>query len=119
MFPEACHFTLKPAPPPSSSIQALRRPDLDYSELFSDDVGKLPGLSMWHIENFYPVELDEGIIICLLFYWQSLNIIALSLHQLFIVSCTLEIATSYSRQSGMRTRNWTGPSTSGLEMNHQ
>jgi hypothetical protein len=35
---------------------------LDYSELFSDDAGKLPGLSMWHIENFYPVEVEEGIV---------------------------------------------------------
>ena len=63
MFPEAYHFTLKlqTSPHLPSSIQALRRPDLDYSELFSDDVGKLPGLSMWHIENFYPVELEEGI----------------------------------------------------------
>ena len=42
-------------------LQALRRPDLDYSELFSDDVGKLPGITMWQIENFYPVEIEEGI----------------------------------------------------------
>lgn len=53
--------TLKLPPPLHFPTQALRRPDLDYSELFSDDVGKLPGLSMWQIENFYPVELDEGI----------------------------------------------------------
>ena len=45
---------------PPLQIQVLRRPDLDYSELFSDDVGKLPGLTMWQIENFYPVEIEEG-----------------------------------------------------------
>lgn len=38
----------------------LRRPDLDYSEIFAEDVGTLPGLSVWQIENFSPVEVDEG-----------------------------------------------------------
>ena len=40
--------------------QILRRPDLDYSEIFAEDVGTLPGLSIWQIENFSPVEVDEG-----------------------------------------------------------
>ncbi len=39
--------------------QLLKRPDLDYSELFSEDVGKLPGIAVWQIENFYPVEVEE------------------------------------------------------------
>ncbi len=39
----------------------LQRPDLDYSELFSPEVGSLPGLSVWLIENFSPVELEEGV----------------------------------------------------------
>ncbi len=40
--------------------QFLKRPDLDYSDLFAEDVGKLPGISVWQIENFYPVEIEEG-----------------------------------------------------------
>ena len=39
----------------------LKRPDLDYSDLFSDITGKLPGLTVWQIENFYPIEIDEGV----------------------------------------------------------
>lgn len=38
----------------------LQRPDLDYSEIFSDDVGNLPGLTIWQIENFSPLEVEEG-----------------------------------------------------------
>lgn len=38
----------------------LQRPDLDYSELFPDEVGTLPGLMIWQIENFQPIEIDEG-----------------------------------------------------------
>ena len=44
----------------NQSLQVLQRPDLDYSELFSDDIGKLPGITMWQIENFNPVEIEEG-----------------------------------------------------------
>lgn len=40
--------------------QVLRRPDLDYTELFSEEVGKLPGITLWQIENFYPVEVEES-----------------------------------------------------------
>ena len=40
--------------------QVLKRPDLDYSDIFSEEVGKLPGLIMWQIENFYPVEIEES-----------------------------------------------------------
>lgn len=38
----------------------LRKPDLDYSEIFSEDVGSLPGLSIWQMESFCPVEVDEA-----------------------------------------------------------
>lgn len=41
----------------------LQRPDLDYSEIFSDDVGTLPGLTVWQIENFSPVEVEESMCI--------------------------------------------------------
>ena len=40
----------------------LKRPDLDYSELFSDMTGKLPGLTVWQIENFNPFEVEEGVV---------------------------------------------------------
>ena len=40
--------------------QILRRPDLDYGDLFSEETGKLPGISLWQIENFYPVEVEES-----------------------------------------------------------
>ena len=99
-----------------TASQVLRRPDLDYSELFSDDVGKLPGLTIWQIENFYPVELEES--------KHDKNVLVklygrICLCQPIIVSYTPETAISYSRQSGMIIRNWTGPFTSGLEMNHR
>ena len=38
----------------------LQRPDLDYSEIFAEDVGTLPGLVIWQIENFSPLEIEEG-----------------------------------------------------------
>ena len=47
----------------------LKRPDLDYSDLFSDTTGKLPGLTVWQIENFYPIEIEEGIYTCQLPSW--------------------------------------------------
>ncbi|XP_013412224.1 protein flightless-1 homolog isoform X3 [Lingula anatina] len=38
----------------------LQKPHLDYSEIFEEDVGQIPGLTVWEIENFLPVELDEA-----------------------------------------------------------
>lgn len=38
----------------------LQRPDLDYSDIFVDEVGTLTGLTIWQIENFAPVEIEEG-----------------------------------------------------------
>jgi len=49
-----------PSQKPTRWDQILQRPDLDYSELFTEEVGTLPGLSIWLIENFSPVELEEG-----------------------------------------------------------
>ncbi|KAI8796832.1 protein flightless-1 [Biomphalaria glabrata] len=40
----------------------LHRPQLDYSEIFDEDVGQIPGLSCWEIENFLPNQVDEGLI---------------------------------------------------------
>ncbi|KAK7111739.1 protein flightless-1 homolog [Littorina saxatilis] len=40
----------------------LRRPHLDYSEIFEEDVGQIPGISCWEIENFLPNLVEEGLI---------------------------------------------------------
>ncbi len=34
--------------------EALEKPALDYSEFFDEDVGSIPGITIWEIENFYP-----------------------------------------------------------------
>jgi Leucine-rich repeat (LRR) protein len=39
--------------------EALKRPDLNYKDLFPGDPGKITGVSVWQIENFYPVQVDE------------------------------------------------------------
>lgn len=38
----------------------LEKPPLDYSEFFLEDVGQIPGVSVWQIENFLPVQVDEA-----------------------------------------------------------
>ncbi|XP_030684095.1 protein flightless-1 homolog isoform X6 [Nomascus leucogenys] len=40
--------------------QGLEKPRLDYSEFFTEDVGQLPGLTIWQIENFMPVLVEEA-----------------------------------------------------------
>jgi hypothetical protein len=40
--------------------ETLVRPNLDYSSIFIDDTGSLPGLTVWQIDNFYPVQLEEA-----------------------------------------------------------
>ena len=40
--------------------ETLVRPDLDYSSIFADETGSLPGVSIWQIENFYPYPVEEG-----------------------------------------------------------
>ncbi|XP_012256387.1 protein flightless-1 isoform X2 [Athalia rosae] len=39
--------------------ETLEKPPLDYSEIFDDDAGQIPGLSIWEIENFLPNQIDE------------------------------------------------------------
>ena len=41
--------------------QGLEKPRLDYSEFFTEDVGQLPGLTIWQIENFVPVQVEEDL----------------------------------------------------------
>ncbi|XP_043945529.1 protein flightless-1 homolog [Protopterus annectens] len=40
--------------------QGLEKPRLDYSEFFTEDVGQIPGVTIWQIENFVPVIVDEA-----------------------------------------------------------
>uniref|UniRef100_A0A3P8WVE8 Protein flightless-1 homolog n=1 Tax=Cynoglossus semilaevis TaxID=244447 RepID=A0A3P8WVE8_CYNSE len=39
--------------------KSLEKPPLDYSEFFLEDVGQIPGVSVWQMENFLPVQVDE------------------------------------------------------------
>ncbi|XP_044289445.1 protein flightless-1 homolog [Varanus komodoensis] len=39
--------------------QSLEKPQLNYSEFFTEDVGQLPGVTVWQIENFVPIIVDE------------------------------------------------------------
>ncbi|XP_056391514.1 protein flightless-1 homolog [Hyla sarda] len=40
--------------------QGLEKPHLDYSEFFTEDVGQIPGVTVWQIENFIPILVDEA-----------------------------------------------------------
>lgn len=39
----------------------LEKPQLNYSEFFTEDVGQIPGISIWQMENFVPVMVDEAL----------------------------------------------------------
>uniref|UniRef100_H2ZPM3 Gelsolin-like domain-containing protein n=1 Tax=Ciona savignyi TaxID=51511 RepID=H2ZPM3_CIOSA len=39
--------------------ESLNKPDLDYSEIFCEEIGIFPGLTIWQIENFYPVQIED------------------------------------------------------------
>ena len=38
--------------------EALEKPTLDYSEFFDSDVGSMPGITIWEIDNFYPNQVN-------------------------------------------------------------
>ncbi|XP_077967219.1 protein flightless-1 homolog [Styela clava] len=40
--------------------EQLEKPDVNYTSLFSDEVGQFPGLTLWQIENFYPVLVEDS-----------------------------------------------------------
>ncbi|XP_050823815.1 protein flightless-1 homolog isoform X2 [Gopherus flavomarginatus] len=40
--------------------QSLEKPQLSYSDFFTEDVGQIPGVSVWQIENFVPTLVDEA-----------------------------------------------------------
>lgn len=39
--------------------EGLEKPAVDYGELFEEETGRIPGLSIWEIENFLPNLVDE------------------------------------------------------------
>ncbi|XP_075220548.1 FLII actin remodeling protein isoform X2 [Lycorma delicatula] len=41
--------------------ESLEKPQLDYSELFEEDDGQTPGLTVWEIENFLPNQVEEAV----------------------------------------------------------
>lgn len=41
--------------------EALEKPSLDYSDFFEEDIGLLPGITVWEIENFLPNRIDEAL----------------------------------------------------------
>ncbi|MGH0138021.1 UNVERIFIED_CONTAM: hypothetical protein FKN15_027002 [Acipenser sinensis] len=52
--------------------KSLEKPQLNYSEFFTEDVGQIPGLTVWQIENFVPMQtfLDENSSLnWQIFYW--------------------------------------------------
>ncbi|KAK7075215.1 hypothetical protein SK128_020054 [Halocaridina rubra] len=41
--------------------EALERPPLNYQEFFDQDVGQIPGITIWEIENFLPNQIEESV----------------------------------------------------------
>uniref|UniRef100_A0AAX7UNZ4 Gelsolin-like domain-containing protein n=1 Tax=Astatotilapia calliptera TaxID=8154 RepID=A0AAX7UNZ4_ASTCA len=41
--------------------KSLEKPQLDYSEFYMEDVGQIPGVTVWQIENFIPLQVDEAL----------------------------------------------------------
>lgn len=41
--------------------ESLEKPPLDYSEIFEEEDGQIPGLTIWEIENFLPNKIDQVI----------------------------------------------------------
>ncbi|PAA54967.1 hypothetical protein BOX15_Mlig033276g2, partial [Macrostomum lignano] len=41
---------------------SLRKPDLDYSEIFDELVGQIPGLEVWEIDDRYPQPVEKDLI---------------------------------------------------------
>ncbi|CAG0888012.1 unnamed protein product [Cyprideis torosa] len=46
---------------PKRWSDTLERPALDYSEFFEEDVGQIPGVTIWEIEHFLPNPMDEAL----------------------------------------------------------
>ncbi|CAL8305854.1 unnamed protein product [Merluccius merluccius] len=41
--------------------KSLEKSHLDYSEFFMEDIGHIPGVAVWQIENFIPMPVDEAL----------------------------------------------------------
>uniref|UniRef100_A0A146KS58 Protein flightless-1 n=3 Tax=Lygus hesperus TaxID=30085 RepID=A0A146KS58_LYGHE len=41
--------------------ESLEKPPMDYSELFDEDAGQIPGVTIWEIENFLPNMVEEAV----------------------------------------------------------
>ncbi|XP_049849364.1 protein flightless-1 [Schistocerca gregaria] len=41
--------------------ESLEKPPLDYSEIFDEDAGQIPGVTIWEIENFLPNQIEEAV----------------------------------------------------------
>lgn len=46
---------------PKKWDEILERPPIDYSDFFDEATGQLPGLTIWEIENFCPVQMDASL----------------------------------------------------------
>ncbi|XP_041473939.1 protein flightless-1 homolog [Lytechinus variegatus] len=46
---------------PKSWMDALERPQLDYTDFFAANCGTEPGLHIWQIENFIPIQVEEAL----------------------------------------------------------
>ncbi|XP_071488184.1 protein flightless-1 homolog [Diadema antillarum] len=46
---------------PKSWMDALERPQLDYTDFFTSECGTEPGLIIWQIENFIPIQVEEAL----------------------------------------------------------
>jgi hypothetical protein len=44
---------------PKKWDESLEKPPLDYSDIFDEEDGQLPGNTVWEIENFLPNKVDE------------------------------------------------------------
>ncbi|KAB7507509.1 Protein flightless-1 [Armadillidium nasatum] len=40
--------------------EALERPPLNYTEFFDPDIGQIPGITVWEIENFLPNQIEDA-----------------------------------------------------------
>ena len=45
---------------PKSWMDALERPQLDYTDFFTSECGQEAGNIIWQIENFIPIQVEEG-----------------------------------------------------------
>uniref|UniRef100_A0A336MYS3 CSON003193 protein n=1 Tax=Culicoides sonorensis TaxID=179676 RepID=A0A336MYS3_CULSO len=41
--------------------ETLEKPPVDYSDIFDEEDGQFPGLSIWEIENFLPNKVEEAV----------------------------------------------------------